>query len=69
MQVVIRSYSQLYKELEVLKRQIEQFRQQHARLSPGSTEHIALEVTIASLMVEFCKLQKEMLVAKSRLQY
>lgn len=51
----------LLKKMEVLKLQMVQFRQEHARLETGSTERVALEVTIASLIIDYCKLQRELI--------
>lgn len=62
-QPVMITYEQLFSETALLRQDIEKLSQEHARLRPGSTEQIALEVTIASLRIQFCKLQREMLKA------
>jgi len=60
------TYEQLFRETTALRQDIAKFSQQHACLEPGSTEQIALEVTIVSLRIRFCKLQKEMLHTGSK---
>ena len=51
----------LVKEKEDLLRQIKQLTIDHERLKHGSSEKLALETTIASLRVSFCKVQQKVL--------
>lgn len=60
------TYEQLLRETTALMQEIAKFSQEHACLEPGSTEQIALEVTIVSPRIRFCKLQKEMLHTGSK---
>ena len=51
----------LLKEREDLKHQIKQLMFDYEILEPGSAEELALGTTIASLRINFCKVQQKIL--------